>query len=76
MLIRAALAALGLLLSAGLAFGQNPVVAKKHQALYNQLQGQLVQFASQISAGINAAQRAARRRVDRGGLRAGTHAAR
>jgi hypothetical protein len=49
MIIRTALAALGLLLSAGLACGQNPAVAKKHQALYNQLEGQLVQFASQIS---------------------------
>ena len=51
MIIRAALAAVGLLLGAGLALGQNPAVAKKHQALYNQLEGQLVQFASQIPAG-------------------------
>jgi hypothetical protein len=45
------LAALALLLSVGLAFGQNPAVARKHQGLYNQLEGQLVQFASQISSG-------------------------
>jgi hypothetical protein len=48
MLIRTALAALAMLLGAGLAHGQNPAVAKKHQALYDQLQGQLARFASQI----------------------------
>ena len=47
-MIRAALAALGFLLSAALAFGQNPPVPKKDQALYTQIQGQLVQFAAQI----------------------------
>ncbi len=45
---RAALAALGFLLSAALAFGQTPPVPKKDQALYTQIQGQLAQFAAQI----------------------------
>jgi hypothetical protein len=48
MLIRAAVAGLSLLLGTGLAFGENPEVPKKHQALYTQLRGQLAAFASQI----------------------------
>ncbi len=49
MILRAGLAAVGLLLSAGLACGQNPAVSRKHQALYSELAGQLGQFASQVS---------------------------
>src|SRR5262245_9898647 len=48
--MRAAIAALSLLLSTALAFAQNPEVPKKHQALFSQLQGQLAAFASQIPA--------------------------
>jgi hypothetical protein len=51
MITRTALAALGLLLGAGLGFAQNPPVAKKHQAIYQQLEGQLDQFAARIPEG-------------------------
>jgi hypothetical protein len=50
-MLHAAVAALAWLLCAELAGAQGPVVAKKHQALYGELQGRLAQFASQIPPG-------------------------
>ena len=49
MLLRCMLVALGLLLGIGFAWAQKPPVAKKHQALYNQLESELAQFATQVS---------------------------